>query len=403
MKRTNENTYGKASKLFICLIFMSVMLFKPTTLGSILTPVGMALATLLLLLLTKVKLKFSRNEIKFIVAVSLFYLYRVMRGLSSGIDVSLVKALLSVLCLVLLIVTVTKDPRYRKAIPKIFIYILCFFVVSYCATFLMSFFVSSIRALRICSIEMPGYGYTLDLYLPFTPAYGTVRFWGKTVLRLSATFRESGIAQMFYVWAISESDYYFPKNKVVKIILLLGVIACQSTAGYICLFCYLALKIVIDLKNTRNLSNLFSVLGVVILLVAVVWIYSSIPQLNLDTKNAYSTGARLGNIEDILETLKKHPFFGTDIVDYDLYGNSLFQLSAKIGLVGLFLYFHIVFRAFHMSKNRQRFLLSISSVFLTLLMSQPIYDAPIVFMMMVLPYDNACPNNESLAEPKARI
>ena len=53
-----------------------------------------------------------------------------------------------------------------------------------------------------------------------------------------------------------------------------------------------------------------------------------------------------------------------------------------------------------MAKNRQRFLLSISAIFVTVLMSQPICDAPFVFMMMILPYDSSHLNYMQRQETK---
>jgi len=322
----------------------------------------------------------------FILAIFIFYLYRLLRASTEGINFSLIKALLSGTLLVIFVLIVMHDEYSRVSIPSAFIELLCFFSLSYIITFLASFIVPNLDALKYVSVEIPGYRYTFDLYFPITPAYGEVRFFGKSVLRLTATFRESGIAQLFYVWAYSESDYYFSNKKFTKIMLIIGIIACQSTAGYFSFLIYLAFKMFVRFLNAKKISNLWSVLGLAILIVFVYWIYTSIPQLNLITKNAYSTGARIGNLRDVYGTLREHPLFGADTVDYNLYGNSLLQLSANIGLLGLLLYLHIIFRAFLLSDNKQRFILSLLAMFVTLFISQPICDTPIVFMMMVMPY-----------------
>lgn len=385
------------------------MLYKPTMLGANLTPLAMILTALLAgyyCWRQGWQLQILKSSLTLLISIAAYYIYRIIHAivLSGQLDVSVLKATGSVLFFVGALSVLLADRDIRRLFVKGFILLLVFFVCSYLLSLPFFFFLDySVYALEVFGIDIPRYGYHFAIYFPLTPATGRWTILDIQFLRLSALFRECGIAQLFYIWAFSECEHYFQNAKKIKILLFLGVIFCFSTAGYICLIAFLGLKLVLSIRKNASKQQKKALLYVGIPLVVAVVAFTCIPGISIWSKNPESLLPRLGSLPAALEAWSKHFIFGSLEMEIESTGNSMFQLCYRIGLVGLLLYYGIYVVALKNAADKRRFILANVAALLTLSLSQNIYDAPLVYLLILLPYGEEAEVSLSAAQLWDRI
>lgn len=382
----------REKKILAGVAVAAVMLYKPTMLGANLTPLGMILTALLVVYYCwrqGWQLQFLKSALALMIPVAAYYGYRIIHAivLSGQLDISILKASGSVLFFVGAMSVLLADHDIRRLFVKGFISLLVFFVCSYLLS-LPFFFVLdySVYALEVFGIDIPRYGYHFAIYFPLTPATGRWTIAEIQFLRLASLFRECGIAQLFYIWAFSECEHYFEKTRWIKVLLFLGVVFCFSTAGYICLIAFLGLKLLLSIRKNAGKQQARKLLYVGIPLAVAVIAFSCIPGISIWNKNPDSLLPRLGSLPAALEAWSKHFIFGSLEMEIESTGNSMFQLCYRIGLVGLLLYYGIFLFAFKNAADKRRFILGNVAALLTLSLSQNIYDAPLVYLLILLPY-----------------
>ena len=363
------------------------MLYKPTMLGANLTPLALVLTVLLVVYYCwrqRWQFHLLSTSIKIMVPIAIYYGYRLVHAvvLSGQLDMSVLKAAGSVLIFVGAMTILLADRDIRQFFIKGFIMLLVFFVCSYLVSFPFFFLLNSAYDMEVFGIQLSRYGYHFAIYFPLTPATGRWTISEIQFLRLAALFRECGIAQLFYIWAFSECEHYFENAKKVKVLLFLGVVFCFSTAGYICLIAFLMMKLLLSIRKGAGKKLLYVGIPLVIAVIG----FSCIPGISIWDKNPESLLPRLGSIPAALKAWSEHFIFGSLKVEIESTGNSMFQLCYRIGLVGLVLYYGIYVVAFKHATDKRRFVLGNVAALLTLSLSQNIYDAPLTFLLILLPY-----------------
>ncbi len=383
------------------LLVMIMMLYKPTTLGAITTPIAMILSVLMLFLFSNrngKKLPISNHVMKMIASVVLYYSYCffncwVQTGLVKN---TAFKAMISICMIIACYSILLSEIDTYKAFCKAFILFLVFQVCSYLITFALSIGRSNVYSLEAFSLYIEKYGYNLNMYYPFTFATGRWIIFSKQILRLSAMFRECGIAQLFYIWAYSECKYFFERSQLIKIILFLGILFCLSTAGYVCLIAFLVLELLLTRKeySKKQIGIRISMVLVVMGLIIMVFTF---PGIRIADKNAVSIKSRLGYYEIVFDLLKKNLLFGIGANTITGTATTFLQTLYGIGIVGFWLYISIFINAYNSAIDKKRFVLANLASIITLMFSQPIYDAPIVFLLAVLPYGYGFEDMEKMA------
>ena len=380
-------------KQLAILLIVVMLLYKPTTLGSVLTPIAMASSMLLLLLYGKKRGSFkypmTRVGKKIIFPIYLYYIYCFFQEyvMSGVLNYNILKGGISILIFVITVSVFMADEPIRFDFVKGFIRLLEFWVISYIISLPLFFITSNVYELEVLGIDIPVYGYHLAFYFPFTPATGRLTLFGIQFLRLASLFRECGIAQLFYIWAFEECHYYFNKVKTHRTILLLGVVFCFSTAGYVCLIAYLVTDMVLNSTRKKNKKEFKRSIGIIVLCVAIVIAFMTVPGIKLEDKNKVSYNARITSLGNAMEAMKENPLFGTGEFFIESTGNSLLQSVYKVGLIGIGLYYAIFVDALRYSRNKKRFILANIASVLTLSLSQPIFDAPLIFLLVIIPYE----------------
>lgn len=380
------------TNIFVLLFLLIVFLYKPTTIGAILTPIAMVLTFLCIVFHKKASLR--KSVFLMSIAAIMFYTYIFMLDAikMNTIELNYYKAAISIITLIIGF-DLSLSKIQKELFKKYFILLLCFFSLScICSIFLCSSG-ANVESLEICRFHIEAYDYNLTILFPFTPYTGVIPFDFLTIPRLSALFRECGIAQLFYCWAIAESDYYFNSNKlVVKFLLYAGAICCLSTAGFVSLFLLVSLKFVYKLFSEK--ISLLKILTIPILFGAVLglyWLVQFAPIIGMENKNQTSSDARLGNIDVIFNTWTQSPsnfIFGAEMDMIGSAGTAFYQRFYYIGLLGVILYALIIYFGYRYSKNHKRFILANVAGIVTALMAQPIWDAAILILLWTMPYSD---------------
>lgn len=381
-------------KLLVVLMLLSTFLYKPTTIGINYTPIGMILSLLCCLLFISIskgrQVTLSKKNIALMAAITLYFSYACFQSviLLGWFDINLLKAYFSIICLVLCSSILFQNKLIEYYFFKSFITILVLFVVSNIFTIVLAKIFTLDRVL-LADIPMMDDGYRLILYYPFTAVYGRLTISGDVIMRLTALFREPGIAQAFYVWALVICGQYF-SSKYIKILLILGVFMTLSTVGFLNLMVVISLVTIftINFKRLRSYASLIISLS---LLVGAFTFFSSVPGLSLESKSSISYDARVGKLDEGIEEFYNAPIFGLGASDLYIEGTatSFLQQAYAVGTVGIILYISIFFVGLiYERRNWKVFFLSYLSIMITLLFSQPIELSPLVMLPLLVDFKN---------------
>ena len=385
------------SSIIAFLFWISIVLYKPTMIGAILTPVAMLFSFFIFLIYhTTFKRIHLTGSQGIIVLCILYYAYCLFLYYvrKNTVFVNYIKALLSVSLLVFVSLIVLFSDSIRTKFVRLFILALVLWSLSYVCSLPVMLATRNAYALPVFQMNMPRYeDYTLALYFPVTPGFGRISIGSFQFLRLTGLFRECGIAQLFYIWAISEAEYYFNIPKWIKRLLVLGLLFCFSTMGYVNLVIWMCAKLFLNMKNSMDKKSFRRNLLLILYLVIFVIAFANIPGIRIADKAKVSFNARFGGYMEIFELFKSNPLFGTDSF-VENSSSGLFQMIYQIGLVGLILYYSIILFAFFHAQNKKRFILANLAGIITLTISQPIWDAPLLFLLWAMPYKE----RESISE-----
>jgi hypothetical protein len=393
MKKLNSMKIEKLShfsQLLLVLMLISTFLYKPTVLGINYTPVGMCLSLIcciLFLFFNKQRITISKKNMAVMLAILTYFIYVCSQSiiLLGWLDTNLVKAFISIISLLLCFSIVFQDKLIEYYFFKLFIAILILFVVSNIFTLIFAK-IFSLEQILLFDIAMMEDGYRLHVYFPFTPVWGRLNIFGELIMRLSALFRESGIAQAFYLWAFVVCGKYY-QSKYLKYLLLLGVIMNLSTVGFLNLMVILGLITILNIKLNKLSTPLLSLL----LLVGAFGVFSSIPGINLESKSSVSYDARVGKLDEGSNEFLKSPIFGSGASDIYIEGTatSFLQQSYAVGVVGVILYLFIFVIGFIWEEGSKKdYFIAYVPVMITLLFSQPIETAPLVMFLLLVDFNN---------------
>lgn len=263
---------------------------------------------------------------------------------------------------------------------KTLIYIFMILTFSYFITVLLSFFVG-LNSLFLYQDKLLGesYIYFFDsgkVFFPFTQSYGFTYFGQIVFPKALGFFRESGIFQAFLVSSFFAVDTLWSKNqKTIKFIIVLGILSTLSTAGMAIFMICIIIKFLMEKRL---------LLGFLSIIVGLFAIYF-LPGIGIIDKTLImgdSINDRINSSLEGLQLLIRYPFgLGFNYISENRnLGINLIGMSSMIGFIGLLLVLLLYFAPVFSTKNKKQYLLILLPLFLTLLTSQPILDAPAVYI-----------------------
>jgi hypothetical protein len=261
-----------------------------------------------------------------------------------------------------------------------FILVMLVPVVSYWITCALSLLVP-IDRLFLFRIDQGYSGNAGDTYLPLTPVYGFVSSF--RIPRLLGWFRESGIFQAFLLWAYVSLPSFDLDRRWIRLLLLLGVVACLSTAGAVLLLLTVALVYLISARHRR--SRRLAVTALLVVATTVVALYA--PVVGLRAKSAAMPRSITDRVESTrygLDMLAHHPL-GVGIYDASppMAGINLIASIFFIGVIGFVLVLLTWFAPALAAPDPRRYLIAAMPLFLTSLLAQPLLDAPLMYIMLM--------------------
>lgn len=326
----------------------------------------------------------KKNFIIIVTSIT-FWLYLVVHALlvgSNGMD-NVLKAATYHVLIIFTFAIILSSKKENFLFFHWFIKILFFFSLSYTITVVLGTFVGGIENLHLFNFKIETYNHPALVYFPFTSLSSFMIVGNIHLPRFLGMFREPGILQAFLIWAFFNLEQYKLNSKKIKFTLAIGIFGTFSTAGIAIFIGTIAMKYFLNRKVLK------SILIVSFCIIALVYT----PYIGVKSKSinaAASVDERSYATKVGLEKFMDNPI-GTGMYnhgDYDMYnaGINLLSSSYMIGAIGLFLILLVYFLPMYKYPFKTAYLVGITPLLITSLYSQPILDAPLVYIMLMANY-----------------
>lgn len=274
------------------------------------------------------------------------------------------------------------------SIGRIFTYLNAAFGLSIIISFVLIQFIDP-SVLTLFQLNIKGYNTDGSnetsgaLIFPFSVSYGLLVEYNIT--RFLGIGRESGIGQMFLCW----SFVYAYLNKMSKYVIwtcFFGGALCMATSGIVSLG--VSFFILMNVRNNDAYSLLKKYVSFLIpFVMAFVLIFA--PGIGLNNKQETHSASITDRTDAIFDAFNnEHIVFGTGLYSDHKYDNAAINLLAGVseyGIVGLFLLLAIfVIPLFYKSINKMYYLALVAPLVITSMFFQPLFDAPLFYVVCIL-------------------
>lgn len=276
------------------------------------------------------------------------------------------------------------------------------FIITVLLTIVLSLPSIYLTTISIGRYALSEYG---DVYLPFTISYGYREYFGITVPRLGAGFRESGIAQAFYACSIISIPHLRSlKQYLVFALLLVGGLATQSTTG----MALVGIAFCVRIMRLEGLGKL-SRIGLIVVM-TILGFFAIDFAINDETvgfaakEDTESYFDRRDQTEAGLKDFFKNPM-GVGVYSPDAPGGiNLLSSLNTIGIIGIIFVVVNIISTWIGSFDRTTKAFYILPIFLTALTSQPLLDAPLVYVVYgFLAFPSVRRSSRASNQPQSRL
>jgi hypothetical protein len=371
------------NRIKIILLFITFLTLRPAVLGEDFTIIGILACGLALYLhliqhSLQRQLDFRNDYLPTVVMVSVYWVYIITQATLTNSPIVTTDILKGVVTGIISIVSFSillSDESLRNGMFKLFIRTMIILSVSYMVTMLLSL-VIPLPSLELFKLYIDGNPKTV--YFPITPIYGVMTVQDHIFQRFMGIFRESGISQSFMIWALMSLPRYGMDSRKNKLILLFGIAATFSTAGIAVYLVTVAVRMIL---NKRFIFPF-------VVIPAAYYTVMYAPYVGIANKlvtHSTSISDRTIAMRSSWEIFS-HNILGIGIGNSPLEHASINLISSlhMIGIIGLSLVLAIYFMPMFTARDKKSYLLGIIPLFVTALVSQPIYDSPIMFVMVIV-------------------
>lgn len=226
-----------------------------------------------------------------------------------------------------------------------------------------------------------GNGSTGDLLLPFSFYYGTLTAYG--ISRFVGIYRETGIAQLYFIWAFIYLSFNSASYKW-RIGALLGAILCGSSAAVLSFFSASLLYFGLGKKR-----NFFSYLYIPVIIVLFILIGIYLPGIGLEDKQETHGDSINDRMDAFLYVINDFPtvIWGHGLYHYRdvglLVGINAITSIYYYGIIGLIV-ICISFIAIPICapEGAVRYITAVAPLFVTAMLTQPLIDSPSAFLLL---------------------
>jgi hypothetical protein len=378
----------------VLLLIVAAFLLRPTALGQQYTAIGLFLEFVVLFLwsaetLMKKQAYLCKSNIVVGACGMLLWMYLVIQATvmqSVGMDF-VIRSSIANLLSIFVYGLVLGDVRTNKVFFKVLVFILALLGASALVTTLLSLCVP-IETLYIGHIPFEGYNggdvyYAGDVYFPFSVRYGFYPIGGFELPRFTGLLREAGILQAFLLWGgVYALNERLPKWVLVSI--LAGVVTSLSTAGATLFPATLLFWITYRMRADVPIKLALALIGVVGALVA--FLYA--PGVGVSDKVEVRSVSFMDRSEATSAGLSLALDNPSGVGLYNLLdthnaGISLLAATGQIGMLGLLLATAIYVIPLIRNSNPAAYAIAAFPVLATSLLSQPMLDAPLVYVLLL--------------------
>jgi len=381
---------NRSAWIYGFLLLCAVMLMRPSIEGEVFNPIGVLLFTFLsgLQFFTLPSRKpTDRSVIVAFTSVALFTflaLHSILNGAQS--DFAL-RALLYIAAISLAGVMIASTIAYSRFLDCLIVFLIIS-AVSFYITCLLSYFFgldSLVLFQLLLRSDTVGYADTAYVYFPFTIGYDIKNYPGLAIPRFAGGWREPGIAQALYCWALAYALASSRRWKKATIaMLVLGAVASQSTVAFLDIAVVVGLHILLGGKLTVK-RVLLLVPGIII---TSAFVYFGINDQNVGLASKVSNASYLDRTvaaEQSIRAFLDNPLgHGIYAFKFPNEGISLIANLGAIGLFGLVLIAVNWTSAVLLSNRPALMLTAMSPIFFTMITSQPLLDAPLFYLFLTI-------------------
>ncbi|GAB6898368.1 hypothetical protein JCM9957A_14580 [Kineosporia succinea] len=292
---------------------------------------------------------------------------------------------------------VLREPLRARFIARAVVWICGAIAASFGATLLL-WAVSGPESHEILRMQLPGgisgaNGYAegndgQPLYLPWTLTNGaTSAFGGITMPRLVGFMREPGLMAPMFIWAIYVAGRLKMRNtRLLQLLLFLGLLGCQSTAGFaIWVVLAVCTSVIGDAPQKKNFRVTRQFLGMA-LLIGGVWLAIFAPVWGLKAKEEINPGSisdRTTTAVTGITQIDQH-FWGAAPQGLENVGINLLSETHRIGGPGLLLALAAYFVPILVARRKSDAAKLIVPLAVTALVAQPVSGAPTWWILVLV-------------------
>lgn len=260
--------------------------------------------------------------------------------------------------------------------------------------------VVGLDTLYVGTVSVKHYAEATRMHLPFTFAYSYREVAGILLPRSGAGFREAGIAQAFYAFSILTMPRIDRlRDRVVFVLFIIGGFGALSTIG----MGIVGVSALARLANVGHASkirvNWTTIVGALLAYWAIDFGMND-KGVGLSRKlDSMSYFDRERQTMDGLAYFWAHPFGAGMYSTASPAGINLLSLLGNIGILGLVAVIGNIVASWLGSENRLQKFVAMLPLFVTGLFSQPLLDAPLVFLC----YGYLAIGSSPLSEAKASV
>ena len=364
-------------------MFISVLFMRPSLLGeefsSVVIPVlVLALLVKVILRNKELKVSFERSHIIILVIFLLIWIYLLANSvLNNAYNVDYaIKAFILHASIITIFSFLLSEKEINRLFFKFIVYILFLFAISSLISILFIEFFST----EIILGNVLGY----EVIFPFSVKYGVYTVPNIHVFhRFMAFFREPGIAQAFYAWAIVYC-IYFRFHKFILVALIFGLIATLSTLAVLSISVILFLLFLFK----QNISLYARMYRILISGFLVIGMYAGLyymPFIGIKAKSTTHAVSLSDRSENMFSATENLNFFGNGMYSSieKHSGINLISMLDEIGLLAFFLVIFLYFSPLVIKKQDNLFyFISFVPIALTSILAQPLLDAPLVYLLI---------------------
>lgn len=384
----------KPKSLSPVIVLVGMLFSRPNIWGEQYSNIGLvlfSLAAIIAVVQDQGKFKFADREFRPLQSPLLWvvaaYLWLILRANYKGLETlsQFTGGLLVTAGCVLAVLMVAADRARRLLLAKGFVAIVALCCLSYVVTAVL-WAATGVGSGVLASIQIGAWPQPQPVYFPFTTTVSTQSVLGYQLPRFVGIGREPGWMALYGAVAMLLLPLLGWHQRVLKLLLVVGVCGTLSTAGFGILFVCLAFDYMLNGRSRTRFEGVIRFSFGLLLVAFAGWVAFYAPVLGIGAKgeqNGISLSERTIATDLGIWALNNDPFsggLGADkvgavnlIAAIAAYGVP-FSLAVGLGTISP-LRFH---------PNRRLLAPLLVALFLTLLTSQPALDSAWIFALVVL-------------------